>query len=69
MALKLDYIRKSGQILGSVTSGYSDDSTAVRDQGGRILGHTSDRFDTTRDSNGKLVSTNIASPGLLFRKK
>jgi hypothetical protein len=69
MALKTDYIRKSGQILGSVTSGYADDSTTVRERGGRILGHTSDRFNTTRDSSGRLVSTNTASPGLLIKKK
>jgi hypothetical protein len=69
MALKIEYVRKSGQILGSVTSGFSDESTTVRDRGGRILGHTSDRFNTTRDSNGRLVSTNTASPGLLIKKK
>lgn len=69
MALKIDYIRKSGQILGSVTSGYSDGTTTVRDRSGLVLGHTSDRFDTTRDGQGKLVSTNVASPGLLIQKK
>lgn len=69
MALKIDYLRKSGQILGSVTSGFSDDSATVRDRGGRVLGHTSDRFCTTRDSSGKLLSTNTASPGLLIPKR
>lgn len=69
MALKIDYVRKSGEILGSVTTGYSDNSTTVRDSGGRIAGHSSDRFHTTRDSNGKLVSTNTASPGVLIKKK
>ena len=69
MALKIDYVRKSGEILGSVTTGYSDNSTTVRDSGGRVLGHSSERFSTTRDSNGKLVSTNTASPGLLIPKE
>ena len=69
MALEKNYIRKSGQILGSVTSGFSDDSTTVRDRGERIVGHTSDKFQTTRDAAGRLVSTNTASPGLLFQKK
>jgi hypothetical protein len=69
MALKIEYVRKSGEILGSVTSGFSDNSTTVRDRGGRILGHSSENFSTTRDSSGKLVSTNVASPGLLIRKK
>ena len=69
MTLKTDYIRKSGQILGSVTSGYADNTKTVRDNGGRVLGHTSGRFHTTRDSAGRLLSTNTASPGLLIRKK
>ena len=69
MTLKIDFIRKSGQILGSVTSGFSDDSTTVRDGGGCILGHSSERFSTTRDAAGRLVSTNTASPGLLIKKK
>jgi hypothetical protein len=69
MALKVEYVRNSGQVIGSVTSGFADDSTTVRDSGRRILGHSSDRFNTTRDSTGKLVSTNTASPGLLIRKK
>jgi len=37
MSLKIKYVRKSGQILGSVTSGYSDDSATARDRGRRIL--------------------------------
>lgn len=69
MALKTEWIRKSGSILGSVTSGFSDGSSAVRDSGGRILGHSSERFCTTRDAAGRLISTNMASPGLLIRKK
>jgi hypothetical protein len=69
MALKVEYVRNSGQVIGSVTSGFADNTTTVRDSGGRILGHTSDRFNTTRDSTGKLVSTNAANSGLLIRKK
>jgi hypothetical protein len=69
MALKIEYIRKGGQILGSVTSGFSDNSSTARDRGGRILGHSSERFSTTRDASGRLVSTTTANPGLLVRKK
>jgi hypothetical protein len=69
MALKIDYLRRSGKVIGSVTSGFSDSSATVRDQGGRIVGHTSERFHTTRDAAGRLVSTNTASPGLLIPKK
>lgn len=69
MALEKIFIRKSGEIIGSVTRGFSDTSTTVRDRNERILGHTSDLFRTTRDANGRLVATNAASPGLLFKKK
>jgi hypothetical protein len=69
MALTKTYIRKSGEILGSVTSGFSDNSTTVRDRNDRIVGHTSDKYHTTRDAAGRLVSTNTASPGLLIPKK
>lgn len=68
--LKKDYIRDgTRRITGSVTTGYSDTSAVVRDEENRIAGRTSDRFHTTRDSNGKLVSTNSADPGLLIRRK
>jgi hypothetical protein len=69
MTLRINYLRRSGQIIGSVTSGFSDSSATVRDVGGKTLGHTSDRFHTTRDANGKLVSTNVADPGLLIKRK
>jgi hypothetical protein len=69
MPLKIEYVKKSGQVLGSITSGYSDGSTTVRDSGGRVLGHTSSKFSTTRDASGRLVSNNSASPGLLIPKK
>jgi hypothetical protein len=69
MALKVEYIRNSGRVVGSVTHGFADNSTTVRDSSGHIAGHCSEKFGTTRDSTGKLVSTNSASPGLLIRKK
>ena len=68
--LKKDYIRDgTRKIIASITTGYSDSSSVVRDQGNRIAGRTSGRFHTTRESSGKLVSTNSADPGLLIRKK
>lgn len=69
MTLKREIVRRSGEVLGTVTTGYSDGSTTVRDSTGRVTGHTSDRFHTTRDAAGRLVSTNTASPGLLIKKK
>ena len=68
--LKKDFIRDgTRRIIGSVTTGYSDTSAVVRDEGNRITGRTSDRFRTTRDSHGNLVSTNSSDPGLLIRKR
>lgn len=69
MALEKTYIRKSGQVIGCVTLGYADNSTTVRDSSGRIAGHTSEKFSTTRDAAGQLISTNSASPALLIPKK
>ncbi len=69
MPLKVEYVRRSGEVFGSITSGYSDGSSTVRDRDGRIAGHSSDRFNTTRDSSGRLVSTNTSSPGLLIKRK
>jgi hypothetical protein len=57
------------RIIGSVTSGFSDESTVVRDEHGKILGRTSERFHNTRDDHGGLVSTNSADPGLLIGRK
>lgn len=67
--MPLKMFEKSGEVMGTITKGYSDDSTTVRDSGGRLLGHGSERFNTTRDSSGRFVSTNTANPGLLIRKK
>jgi len=68
--LKKDFIRDgSRKIIGSVTSGYSDTSAVVRDEGNGIAGRTSDRFRTPRDSHGNLVSANSSDPGLVIRRK
>lgn len=68
--LNKEFIRDgTRRIIGSITTGYSDTSAVVRDEENRIAGRTSDRFHTTRDSSGKLVSINYADPGLLIRKK
>ncbi len=71
MSLSKKYVRDGNRrIIGSVTSGYSGGtSDVVRDEHNEIAGRTSDRFQTTRDSNGKLVSINSSDPGLLIRRK
>lgn len=67
--LSKKYVRDGrGRLIGSVTSGFSDESPVVRDEQEGILGRTSDRLNTTRDAHGNLVSINSSDPGLLFRR-
>ena len=64
MSLKKEYVRDGKrQIIGSVTSGFSDESAIVRD-GDKLSGRTSERYDTTRDDHG-----NHADAGLLLGKR
>jgi hypothetical protein len=70
MTLSKEYVRDGKkQTIGSITTGFSDSSSVVRDNSGNTLGRTSDRFSNTRDSSGRLVSSNTPDPGLLIRKK
>jgi hypothetical protein len=68
--LKKKYVRDgSRKIIASITTGYSDSSSVVRDERNKVTGRTNDTFQTTRDSSGKLVSISSADPGLLIRKR
>jgi hypothetical protein len=69
--LKKKYVRDGEhRVVGSVTSGYEGAfESIVRDEREQIVGRTSERFGTTRDEDGGLVSTNTADPGLLIRRK
>jgi len=70
MSLQKEFIRDGKrQIIGSVTSGFSDTSAVVRDEDNRLSGRTSERYDTTRDDHGNLVSINSPDPGLLIGRK
>lgn len=70
MPLEKHYVRDGrNKIIGSVTSGFSDESATVRDEQEKIVGRTSERFHTTRDEHGGLVSNNTADPGLLIGRK
>jgi len=71
MPLHKEYVRDGQRrVIGSVTTGFTGAfDTIVRDQSGQYLGRTSERFDTTRDDHGKLVSSNTADPGLLIKRK
>jgi hypothetical protein len=65
--LKKDFVRDGKRrIIGSVTSDFSDTSSVVRDERNQIAGRTSERFRTTRDNHGNLVSTNSPDPGLVI---
>ena len=68
--LKKNYVRDGNlRIIASVTTGFSDSTAVVRDEGNRITGRTNERFHTTRDAHGTLVSINSSDPGLLIRRK
>jgi hypothetical protein len=68
--LKKEYIRDGrNRILGSVTTGYSDTSSVIRNERDQIVGRTNQRLGTTRDENGNLVSVNSSDPGLLIGRK
>jgi hypothetical protein len=70
MALERKFIRdRERKVIGSVTTGFPDGVAVVRDKDNRYLGKTSERFETTRDEHGRLVSTNTVDPGLLIGKK
>ncbi|MGB6247862.1 MAG: hypothetical protein WBF54_02045 [Terriglobales bacterium] len=71
MSLSKKYVRDGNRkIIGSVTNGYSGGtSDVVRNDRNGITGRTSDRFQTTRDAHGKLISTNTADSGLLIGRK
>jgi hypothetical protein len=70
MPLQKEYVRDGKRrIIGSVTSGFSDTSAVVRDDDSEIVGRTSERFHTTRDAHGNLISINSPDPGLLINRK
>ena len=71
MSLRKEYVRDGNRrIIGSVTTGFTGAfDTIVRDESGDFLGRTSQRFGTTRDEHGNLVSINTADPGLLIGKR
>jgi YD repeat-containing protein len=65
--LKKTLIRDGkNRLMGSVTSGYAGGSSLVRDADGRLLGKTSEKFHSTRDAEGKIVSINTPDAGLFF---
>jgi len=57
------------RITASVTTGYGDSSSIVRDRRNQITGRTNERFNTVRDAHGNLLSANSADPGLVIGRK
>lgn len=67
--LKKTYVRDGkNRIIGSVTRGYFDSSEVIRNEHEQITGRTNERFHTTRDEKGGLLSINSSDPGLLIGK-
>ena len=70
MPLEKKYIRNGrNQLIGSVTSGYSDTTEVARDAQGKMIGKTNGRMSNARDAHGRLESINTPDPGLLFGRK
>jgi hypothetical protein len=71
MSLEKRYIRDGqNRVVGSVTSGFVGSyETIVKDEHEQVVGTTSERFHTTRDEHGGLVSINSADAGLLISRK
>jgi hypothetical protein len=69
--LKKEYIRDAKhQVIASITTGFVGAyETILKDEHEQVLGTTSERFHTTRDEHGALVSTNTADAGLLIGRK
>ena len=69
--LEKKYVRDGkNRVIGSITTGFEGSFEAlVRDEHENIIGRTSERFGTTRDGHGNLISVNTADPGLLINRK
>jgi hypothetical protein len=68
--LKKDYVRDGNRkVIASITTGFADTTAVVRDEGNCITGRTNERFQTTRDAHGSVVSINSSDPGLLIGRK
>jgi len=71
MPLEKHYVRDGKRrIIGSVTTGYVGSFDAiVRDEHEHLVGWSSERFGTTRNEHGHLVSSDTNDPGLLINRK
>jgi YD repeat-containing protein len=67
--LKKTFVRDgNNQAMGAITSGFANGGTVARDTSGKIIGRASETFQSTRDAQGRLISTNVADTKLVLRK-
>ena len=65
--MKSEYVRNGkNQIIGRKTTGFSNDDTVVRDTSGKMSGRANSKLGITRDSAGRITSTNQADADSLF---
>ena len=65
--LRNEYVRNGkNQIVGRKTTGFSNGDTVARDSSGKIQGRANNKFGITRDSEGRITSTNQADADSLF---
>jgi hypothetical protein len=69
--LRKTYVRDGkNRLIGSVTTGFEGSFEAlIRDEHENTIGRSSERFGTTRDGHGNLISVDTADPGLLLNRK
>jgi hypothetical protein len=61
------YVRDShNRIIGSVTSGFANGDSVIRDSDGSILRRSNGHYNTTRDASGN-IKLNSPVPGYLLR--
>ena len=66
--LKHEYVRgNKNQIIGRKTTGFSNGDTIARDADGKVLGRANSKFHITRDSEGRITSTNQGNADSLFK--
>ena len=70
MSLTKTYVRDGNRkIIGSITTGFTDETEIVRDGENQVIGKVNHRFENTRDARGNLVSVDTADPGLLIGRR
>jgi hypothetical protein len=65
--LKNEYVRNGkNQIIGRKTTGFTNGDIVARDVNGNTLGRANSKLGITRDSAGRITSTNLGDADSLF---